>query len=165
VPAGERASARRGGRSGRRAARPGGPILGSGSGERRIAARVVKNLPAANLSRARGVGQAQEDSSMKRSLVLSLALGLSGCAWVSLDPGAESVSVRDADSLDGCQRLGKTHTNTVDSLGFIPRRQSKVEEELVRLARNEAVRMGGNVVSPLSRPVDGEQDFTIHRCP
>ena len=39
------------------------------------------------------------------------------------------------------------------------------EEELVRLARNEAVRMGGNVVSPLSMAVDGEQDFTIYRCP
>jgi len=104
---------------------------------------------------------------MKRSLVLSLALGLglSGCAWVSLDPGAESVSVRDADSLAGCERLGKTHTRTMDSIGFLPRRQSKVEEELVRLARNEAVRMGGNVVSPLSLAVDGEQDFTIHRCP
>jgi len=50
-------------------------------------------------------------------------------------------------------------------LGFIPRRSSKVEEELVALARNEAVRMGGNVVSPVAAATDGEQEFTIHRCP
>jgi len=102
---------------------------------------------------------------MKRSLAFGLALGLAGCAWVSLEPGAGAVSVRQAGSLDGCERLGKTHTRTLDALGFIPRRSSKVEEELVALARNEAVRMGGNVVSPVAAATDGEQEFTIHRCP
>ena len=101
---------------------------------------------------------------MKRSLALSFALGLSGCAWVSLDPGAEAVTLRKADSLAGCERLGKTHTRTLDSLGFIPRRQSTVEKELRTLARNEAVRMGGNVVSPVDEPLAGEQDFAIYRC-
>jgi hypothetical protein len=102
---------------------------------------------------------------MKRSLVSALALALAGCAWVSLDPGADAVTVRHAESLGGCERLGKTHTNTLDSVGFIPRRPSSVEEELLTLARNEAVSMGGNVVSPEGPPVDGEQTFAIYRCP
>ena len=38
-------------------------------------------------------------------------------------------------------------------------------EDLLALARNEAVRMGGNVVSPLSGIQAGEQDFAIYRCP
>jgi hypothetical protein len=101
---------------------------------------------------------------MKRSIILSFALGLSGCAWVSLEPGAEAVSVRDSGYLAGCERLGKTHTRTTDSLGFIPRRQTTIDQELERLARNEAVRMGGNVVSPMGPAVDGEQDFAIYRC-
>lgn len=102
---------------------------------------------------------------MKRSLVSLVALVLAACSWVSLDPGAEAVTIRDSDSLGGCERLGKTHTRTTDGIGFLPRRPSKVEEELVALARNEAVRMGGNVVSPTNANVDGEQDFAIYRCP
>jgi len=102
---------------------------------------------------------------MKRVLVSVLCLGLAGCAWVSLDPGASVVTQRDADSVGNCKRLGKTHTQTLDGLGFIPRRPSRVEEDLLALARNEAVRMGGNVVSPLSGIDAGEQDFAIYRCP
>ena len=102
---------------------------------------------------------------MKRLLVPVLCLGLAACSWVSLDPGAETVTQRDGDSLTDCKRLGKTHTQTLDGLGFLPRRPSRVEEDLLALARNEAVRMGGNVVSPLSGVVAGEQDFAIYRCP
>ena len=73
-----------------------------------------------------------------RLLSAVLAIGAAGCAWVSLDPGAESVTVRDGDNVGACQRLGKTNTRTTERLGFLPRRPSKVEEELVALARNEA---------------------------
>lgn len=102
---------------------------------------------------------------MKRVLVSVLCLGLAACAWVSPEPGAEAVTQRDVDSVGECKRLGKTHTQTLDGVGFIPRMPSQIEEDLLALARNEAVRMGGNVVSPLSGIVDGEQDFAIYRCP
>ena len=101
---------------------------------------------------------------MKRFLVPVLAVALAGCSWVSLSPGADAVRVRDVDSLTGCTRLGKTHTRTKANVGFILRRKSAVEEELVSLARNEAVRMGGNVVSPVGPVHEGEQDFGIYRC-
>ena len=93
-----------------------------------------------------------------------LLFGAAACSWVPLDPGAEAVSVRDTDGVASCQRLGKTHTRTSDGVGFIPRRPSKVEEELLSLARNEAVRMGGNVVARLSPVEHGEQRFGIYRC-
>jgi hypothetical protein len=89
-----------------------------------------------------------------------------GCTWVPLDPGAQAVAVRDADdAARSCERLGKTHTRTSDGLGPIPRRASAIEEELVSLARNEAVRMGGNAVAPLSTIEEGEQNWAIYRCP
>lgn len=96
--------------------------------------------------------------------VLLLWLGAAGCSWVPLDPGAQTVTVRSLGDVSACQRLGKTHTRTVAGLAFIPRRSSRVEEDLVSLARNEAVRMGGNVVVRLSPVERGEQEFGIYRC-
>jgi hypothetical protein len=88
------------------------------------------------------------------------------CAWVPLDPGAEAVAVRSLDEVATCERLGKTSTRTLDHIGPVGRRESKIEEELAHLARNEAVRMGGNVVAPLEPTVvDGERRFGIYRCP
>jgi len=99
-------------------------------------------------------------------LVTSAAALLCGaCAWVSLEPAAESVRVRSQGDVTGCERLGKTHTRTMDRIGFIPRRASRVHQELERLARNEAVNMGGNAVAPLGDALSGEQDYGIYRCP
>ena len=89
----------------------------------------------------------------------------SGCAWVRLDTEAEAVRVRAAGDVAGCERLGKTHTRTLDRIGFIPRRERAVHEELERLARNEAVNMGGNAIAPLETELAGEQVFGIYACP
>ena len=100
-----------------------------------------------------------------RFLLAILAAASTACAWVPLEPGAKAVAIRDSDDVGACKRLGKTHTRTVRGLGFIPRRPSAVEEELASLARNEAVRMGGNAVTATSIIEDGEQDWAIYRCP
>lgn len=98
-------------------------------------------------------------------LAVVLALQASGCAWVRLDAEAEAVRVREVGDVAACERLGKTHTRTLDEVGFIPRREKSVAEELSRLARNEAVRMGGDTVAPLEEAVAGEQVFGIYDCP
>lgn len=105
---------------------------------------------------------------MRRRTILATAAAVfvsTGCAWVSLEPRAEAVRVRAAGDVAGCKRLGKTHTRTLDRVVFIPRRDKSVREELERLARNEAVNMGGNAVSPLGLEVAGEQDFGVYVCP
>ena len=88
-----------------------------------------------------------------------------GCTWVPLQPQAEAVRARAQGDVSGCERIGKTHTRTVARVGFIPRSDAKVRKELETLARNEAVRMGGNAVSPLESPLSGEQEYGIYRCP
>ena len=102
---------------------------------------------------------------IRTAVVAMLLAGSGACAWVPLDPGAEAVSVRTAAQVADCERLGRTSTRTADGVGPIPRRDAKVAEELERLARNEAVRMGGNAVAPLDEARDGEQRFGIYRCP
>ncbi len=105
---------------------------------------------------------------MSRRTISAAVLGgllATGCTWVALGPRAEAVNVRAAGDVAGCKRLGKTHTRTLDKVGFIPRRGSKVEEELERLARQEAVNMGGNAVSPLEDVASGERVYGIYSCP
>ena len=102
---------------------------------------------------------------VRKTSLVALALLAPGCAWVSLERGAEAVSVRSAGQVEACERLGKTHTRTLERIGPIPRRQGPVGQELERLARNEAVRMGGNAVAPLDEEREGEQTFGIYACP
>lgn len=87
-----------------------------------------------------------------------------GCAWVSIEPGAEKVGILTEDAARGCKRLGKTTANTTASVGFIPRSESRVREELRSIARNAAVRMGGDAVAPLGPIEEGVQEFGIYRC-
>ena len=90
--------------------RPFGPPVAGRNFRRRSGG---KKTGRANLSRCRDVPAGRRNSVSKTRTWLALAAALStGCAWVSLDPGAEAVSLRDSDSLGGCKRLGKTHTRT-----------------------------------------------------
>lgn len=98
------------------------------------------------------------------ALVLSTAT-LGGCAWVPLSEGGESVRVLTEAGTQACERIGRTRSRTTEKVGFIPRRDAKVQEELERLARNEAAAMGGNAVAPLDEATDGVQRFAIYRCP
>ena len=105
---------------------------------------------------------------MRKTTILATAAAvrtITGCAWVALEPRAEAVRVRAAGDVAGCKRLGKTRTRTLDRVVVIPRRDKSVREELERLARNEAVGMGGNAVSPLGPEVAGEQVFGVYACP
>lgn len=99
--------------------------------------------------------------------ILLLVLLLSaGCRteWVQLTPEGERVSLATPAEVTGCQRLGATTVNAVDSIGSIPRSARQLQDELVRLARNEAGDMEGDRIVPESTIQDGRQSFGVHRC-
>lgn len=105
---------------------------------------------------------------MTRSLVwvgaLVLLSTLSACTWVELKEEAESIAVLN-EAPSGCERLGASNAVTKADIGFIDRNNETVAEELQTLARNAAVRMGGDTVvveSEISQA--GEQTFGIYRC-
>ena len=95
--------------------------------------------------------------------LMSLALATFGCAWVSLSPEGESVRVAEA-AHGSCERRGKTTSTVADKVVFVRRSESKVSEELTRLARNEAAEMGADTVVPESAVEDGRQVFGIYQC-
>ncbi|MGM0632868.1 MAG: DUF4156 domain-containing protein [Pseudomonadota bacterium] len=91
---------------------------------------------------------------------------LAGCRteWVQLTPEGEAVTLATSADVDECQRIGASTVNALDSIGFVQRSARQLQNELVRLARNEAGDMGGDHIVPESVITDGRQSFGVYRC-
>jgi hypothetical protein len=100
-------------------------------------------------------------------ITLLVTAALTGCRteWVQLTPEGEQVSLASPEEVADCRRLGTTIANAADSIGFVQRSARQLQNELVRLARNEAGLMDGNRIVAESTIADGRQTFGVHLCP
>ncbi len=98
-------------------------------------------------------------------MLVLLSMGLTACTWVKLTSEGENVSViNSADS--ACERVGRTISMGKADIASFDRNTEKVATELATLARNHAAVMGGNVIvaeGPVTK--EGEQTFTVYKCP
>ena len=100
-----------------------------------------------------------------RQLILGTAcLMLTGCSFVNLSPGGDKVRLLRLDEVGRCTHLGRVTSNTKATVGFIARNRDTVQEEINRLARNNAADMGGDSIVPLGPMIEGEQGFNVYRC-
>lgn len=109
-----------------------------------------------------------EQGGPRRGALPALALMiLAGCTWVPVTPEAEQVRVASLErAVEGCKPLGRISARTARRVGLIPRNEDTVAEELISLARNDAARMGANVILAQGPPNEtGEQLFGAYRCP
>jgi len=97
-------------------------------------------------------------------LVLVYVSG-SGCTWVKPAAGAGSVALVMPKHVINCKSLGTTTVEVKDRVGFVNRSEEKVAEELLTLAKNAAVKQGGDTLVADGAPVDGTQKFKIYKCP
>jgi len=97
-------------------------------------------------------------------LVAVTTVVLGACSTIELRPGAEEVEILNAERVADCNKIGRTTVSVVDELGFIPRGEKAVREDLNRLARNSAVTMEGDTVSPESPIENGERTFGVYDC-
>ncbi len=93
--------------------------------------------------------------------VFGVALG--GCTWVDLDAKGKQVQIGYAGDIQQCERLGVVSASTQTKI-VMNRDESKVQEELYTLARNNAAAMGATNLVQHGMPKDGEQSFTAYRC-
>ena len=102
----------------------------------------------------------------KMMFLLLPGLALTACTWVKVSSEGEGVRVLTTAQAQNqsCERLGQTHTQTVDKVLFVKRSNRKQNEELQKLAKNEAAKMGGNAVVADGEIVDGRQTFVIYKC-
>lgn len=104
---------------------------------------------------------------MKKCMLLMPLLMLSACTWVSVSSegaGVASLTASQAQN-QGCERLGQTHSQTMDKITFIKRSNRAQKEELEKLAKNEAANMGGNAVVAATEIVEGRQTYIVYKCP
>lgn len=102
-----------------------------------------------------------------RYLFMALAFGtllVGGCTWVDVKPAAQDVLILSKARVANCNRLGTTDVSVAESVGFLDRVPEDVAEDLANLARNQAVEMGGDTITPLSEPVKGQQTFGVYDC-
>lgn len=99
-----------------------------------------------------------------RLMMLLPIVALSACTWVKSEPGAFDVNLKKPEEVTACKKLGNATTSTKASFG-LNRNADKVAIELLTLARNEAVKMGGNTVVPAGQVIGGSQPFAIYQCP
>lgn len=96
--------------------------------------------------------------------VAALALGAAGCSTVQPKRGASDIEILDAARTKDCKRLGKTQVSVATKIGFVPRGDKAIREDLQRLARNSAIGMGGDTLTPESGIEEGEQTFGVFQC-
>jgi hypothetical protein len=77
----------------------------------------------------------------------------------------EGVRLANAGEVGNCRRLGRTQAQTMSRVVVVERGSERVQEELSRLARNEAGSMGGNTIVPESVIDEGRQTFGVYSCP
>lgn len=100
----------------------------------------------------------------KLKVLLAGVVALAACSFVSLDPQARDVMVQnDVSSLKGCKNLGNT-TVSLWSKAETFQSQDTVENQLDTLAKNEAVTMGGNTVTPYSAINNGQRTYSVYKC-
>lgn len=92
-------------------------------------------------------------------LALSLILA-AACSNIKLtSDGSNVIEMGQLDVLEKCELLGKVTTNAKNV------NRSQEDKDRSILARNEAAKMGGNVVVPQGEVVDNAQEFNVYRCP
>lgn len=96
--------------------------------------------------------------------VAALVLGAAGCSTVQPKRGAGEIEILDAARTKDCKRLGKTQVSVAVKIGVVPRGDKAIREDLQRLARNSAVSMGGDTLTPESAIEEGEQTFGVFQC-
>jgi hypothetical protein len=98
------------------------------------------------------------------AFVLTAVLGVGGCTWVDAVPGSSRVTLVMPEHVTQCHPLGSTVSHVTDKIGIINRDEATVTEELLTLAKNSAVELGGDTLVAESGPVDGSQKFDVYNC-
>ena len=96
--------------------------------------------------------------------ISTITLFTTSCAVVKLTEGGEKARVLSSGEVKNCQKRGATTVSVKPTILTIDRKKHVVEEELQILARNSAVNMGGDTVTPISEIDNGKQTYAVYRC-
>ena len=101
---------------------------------------------------------------VRRFKVIPLLLALTSCTWVKLDEGADGVALISTSAAATCEKIGTTVSQSKAAIGIIERNDEKVASEVLALARNSALDMGGDSIAESGDLKEGKQAFSVYRC-
>ena len=102
---------------------------------------------------------------MKPLILLLFVVPLGACSWgIKLDSAGSRMRVAWNDDVGACRDLGKVTVSVLDKVGPLNRRNTKVNDELEIMARNEGASLGADTIKPLGEPRDGEQSWGAYAC-
>lgn len=102
---------------------------------------------------------------MRKIIGLGLVvLLLSACSWVKMSPEGEEVTVAKAAHVANCKFAGTTTVSVKSDIVSFKRDAETMKTELETLARNEANKLKGDTIVPVTEIKDGEQTFKIYKC-
>ncbi len=95
-----------------------------------------------------------------------LVAGLTGCAssMIGERVGAEQIVLAKETEVAKCKSLGRSTLSVLSSLGPITRNAEAVEENLLQMARNEAVDKGGDTVVKGNSMEYGKRSYEVFKC-
>lgn len=102
---------------------------------------------------------------MKNVTLLLMCTVLSaGCTWVKPSAKSHEIVLLTPAQVVNCVKKGVTTSQTLSKITVVPRSNDKVFSELVMLAKNEAVILGGDAVVAEGLMEKGRQTFGVYRC-
>ena len=101
---------------------------------------------------------------MKILTILLSTLTISACTWVNENADGKNVYVLNEERVGDCQKVGDINVNITSKIAFINRSKKKVQEELLVLAKNEAVKLQADTIIPVGEPVEGVQKYLAYNC-
>lgn len=96
--------------------------------------------------------------------LLGLLLSGAACTWVKPVEEAKEIALVKPDVAQHCKKISSVTVKVADNVGFINRKESKVQDELITMAKNEAATVNGDVIVAESEPADGRQRFGVYDC-
>lgn len=97
-------------------------------------------------------------------ILAALLINMTACTWVTLTEEAEKVRVLSTQEVSQCTLLGRTTSNTAAVVAGVRRHDNAIQHELINLARNSAVSLGGDSIVAETQMLDGKQTFKVYRC-
>lgn len=107
--------------------------------------------------------------SKKMTALVALGLltaGMTGCASKLIGEriGADQVVLAKDTDVAKCKSLGRSTLSVLSSLGPITRSAEAVEENLLQMARNEAIDKGGDTVVKGNSLEYGKRSYEVFKC-
>ncbi len=97
--------------------------------------------------------------------LLSIA-ALSACssAIIGKKEGFDHVSLANANQVANCQTKGKINITVMAKIGIIPRFKTDIEDNLLQMARNNAVESGADTLLKGESTELGTRTFEMYKC-